>query len=204
MAIGLVALVAMAAPGHCAWAQNLVVNPGFEESTDSSDSTGWILAAADGQTSFFEGENGEDGAAPHSGDWFASFAALTPAAASAGKLTQMITTVPGETYLVSFFLANESGPTNSFLAKFGATTVLSLTDSPAFGYTEYSMAVTATSARTQLSFQGEQVPAEFALDDVSVTLETDGAPAPVTGGGIASFVVLVIAFMFHRLRRRAA
>jgi hypothetical protein len=103
-------------------------------------------------------------------------------------------------YLVTFFLMNTDGPHNTFLATFGGQTVLSLTDSSAFGYTQYSYQVKATSGSSVLAFNAEQDPGFFYLDDVSV----EPAPAPVTGGGLVSFGVLLAGFGIRRARRQAA
>jgi hypothetical protein len=181
--------------------QNLVQNPGFEETQgqgSSATSPDWTVTSGFG-TEFLSGQQEQGG--PNSGLWYASFAAISASEATSGTLSQMIPTTPGVNYVVSFFLANYQGPHNTFLATFGGQTVLSLTDSPAFAYTQYSAVVTATSSQTQLAFAGEQDPASFGLDDVSV--EVQGAPAPVTGGGIASFALVLSALTARRMRAKA-
>jgi hypothetical protein len=195
-----------------AYAQNLVQNPGFEDSTDSATSPGWTLAAGHG-TVFDSGAQVEgpgiqpEGELPpsgnpnaHSGLWDVQFGATNPDDATAGTLSQAIATAPGSTYLVTFFLMNSDGAPNTFLATFGGQTVLSLTDANAFGYTQYSYQVTATSESSVLAFSAEQDPSFFYLDDVSV----EAAPAPITGGGLASFGVLLAGFGVRHARRRGA
>jgi hypothetical protein len=196
---------AIAPAAHRAAAQNLVANPGFEQTENTGGGTAtstadWTVSAGFG-TEFIDtsGGVGEGEAGSHGGDWYASFAATSANDATSGTLSQMITTVPGTTYLVSFYLANAGQPHDTFLASFGGQTVLSLTDAPAFDYTLYSMTVTAKSAQTLLAFTGEQDPAEFGLDDISV--EAQSAPAPVTGGGLASIGLVAAGFAVRRMRR---
>ena len=82
---------------------------------------------------------------------------------------QNISTVPGDTYQVQFWLSNPAGGTPSnFTASFGAATLVSLSNSAAQNYTEYTYDVTATGTSTELLFVGEQNPAYWYLDDVSV------------------------------------
>jgi hypothetical protein len=195
-----------------AYAQNLVQNPGFEDSTDATDSPGWTLTAGHG-TIFDNGQGQAEGPAirpdepppsgnpnAHSGLWDVQFAATNAEDASAGTLSQAITTTAGSTYLVTFFLMNSDGPHNTFLATFGGQTVLSLTDSSAFGYTQYSYQVKATSSSSVLAFSAEQDPGYFYLDDISV----EPAPAPVMGGGLVSLAVLLAGFSVRRARRPTA
>jgi hypothetical protein len=148
-AIGLAAAIAagaMVAPR--APAQNLVQNPGFEGTStdDPSASPDWTLGANSG-TTYVDGEG-----TAHSGEWAAEFAATDATEATQGTLSQTITTAPSTYYTVSFFLANEGGPHNTFLATFGGQTVLSLTDANAFGYTQYTATIRTTSTRSVLAF----------------------------------------------------
>lgn len=201
---GVIASIASFGTAPRAYAQNLVQNPGFEASVDSGQGTAdttpdWMLGGGGG-TLFSTSPAGEGPSGPNSGSWYAAFSATSASQATTSTLTQTITTTPNTTYVVSFFLANEGGPHNTFLATFGGQTVLSLTDSNAFGYRQYSATIVATSRSSVLAFTGEQDPSAFGLDDVSV--EAESAPAPVTGGGIASVCVLIAALYVQRVRRR--
>jgi hypothetical protein len=190
-AIGLAALVILAcASAPRARAQNLVQNPGFESTSDDGGNTspGWTLDATS-DTTFVSGM-------ANSGIWAVQFAATDAAAATQGTLSQAITTVPTTFYTVSFFLANEGGPHNTFQATFGGQTILSLTDANAFGYTQYTATVRATSATSVLAFTAQQDPADFLLDDVSV----EAGPLPVTGGGLLSFGVAIAGLAVRRIR----
>jgi hypothetical protein len=66
---------------------------------------------------------------------------------------------------------------NSFLAAFGGTNLLSLTNTPAGPYSLYSYSETATGASTTLSFTEENNLGYFELDSVSV----QGPPTPEPG-----------------------
>jgi hypothetical protein len=188
--LAITGLVACAA-AYPATAQNLVQNPGFESTpAGGASSPDWTLDTSSGTTYV----NGEGTA--NTGVWAVDFAAAGAAAASQGTLSQAIATTPSTYYTVSFFLANEGGPHNTFLATFGGQTVLSLTDASAFGYRQYTATVRVTSASSVLAFTGEQDSSDFLLDDVSV----ESGPLPVTGGGLLSFGVVLAGFAIRRVR----
>jgi hypothetical protein len=132
----------------------------------------------------------------NTGVWAVDFAAASTAAASQGTLSQTITITPSTYYTVSFFLANEGGPHNTFLATFGGQTVLSLTDASAFSYRQFTATIRITSGSSVLAFTGEQDPSDFLLDDVSV----EAGPLPVTGGGLLSFGAAIAGFAVRRWR----
>ena len=193
-AIGLAVLMVLAVPQ--ARAQNLVLNPGFEDTSADAGNTSpdWTLFS-NGDTTYVQGE-----ATAHSGQWAVEFAATDATTASQDTLSQTITTTPSTYYTVSFFLANEGGPHNTFLATFGGQTVLSLTDANAFGYTQYTATIRATSAKSVLAFAAQQDPADFLLDDVSV----EAGPLPLAGGGLMSFGVAFAGFAVRRIRMVAS
>jgi hypothetical protein len=176
-------------------AQNLVQDPGFEGATDSNTDTAWTLSPGFG-TEYVNGES-TNGGAPPAGNWYAEFHATSAGDAQSGTLSQMIDTTPGQYYTVTFTLANFGGPHNTFLATFGGTTVLSLTDSSSFAYQQFTLAVRANSTQTKLAFTGEQDPAAFGLDEVDV----EAGPAPVMGGGLVSLGFAAAGFVTRRLRR---
>jgi hypothetical protein len=186
---------------HHARAQNLVQNPGFEDTlseTGSATTTpGWTTGGGGG-TAFSTSQANPDDPGPNSGIWYAEFQSTSANQAGTSTLSQTITTVKNTDYVVTFFLANNGGPHDSFLATFGGQTVLSLTDSEAFGYTRYTATIKATSTSMVLAFTGEQDPSVFGLDDVSV----EAGPAPVTGGGIGSIIVVIAGLSLHRMRRK--
>jgi hypothetical protein len=206
------AVLALSPTVQYAAAQDLVQNPGFEETTDNYTSPGWTVAPDNGGTQFIaaqagDGEGSSSGIA-NTGVYFAAFGATDATSAMNDVLSQAITTMPGMTYIVSFFLANTAaydpssvdadGISNRFVAMLDGQTVLSLTNVSAFGYTQYSAPISVTSDNALLSFTGEQVPGYFNLDDVSV----DAAPAPITGGGIVSFGMAAAALAVRRVRAK--
>jgi hypothetical protein len=200
-----IALIVALAWGADACAQNLVQDPGFESSKGTFTNPFWTIGQGS-STRFFNCNcnnvnNETNPSASYNGTWSVAFPATTLDSAVINALTQLIQTTPGTTYLVSFFLSNDAGPTDYFAATFGGKTVATLTDSQPFNYRQYSALVTATSTSSTLSFVGEQVPGALYLDDVSVTAE--GAPAPNIGGGLSSFAAVFAGFALHRLRRRS-
>jgi hypothetical protein len=170
-------------------AQNLVQNPSFESNTNGGSTDFWSRSAGS-----FTGYAGN----AHTGNFSAYFG--NGSISGSGIISQSIATTPMTDYLVSFFLLNSGGPSNDFLATFGGQVVLALHDVNAFGYTEYSATITATSTDSVLAFSGGSGPAAFQVDDVSV----QSAPAPIPGTGIISSAAgLIFAFgAVIRNRRR--
>jgi hypothetical protein len=138
---------------------NLVTNGGFE----TGDFSGWTTAV----NGVFDGV---DNAAPQAGTFAAFFG--NPGAST---ISQTLATVAGSTYKVVFWLMAESDPTgvstpNSFSFSWDGVAVQMLTDSPAFGYTEYQYLLAASSASTQILFGFSNTPAFWDFDSVSVTV----------------------------------
>jgi hypothetical protein len=155
-------------------ATNLVTNGGFE----TGGFSGWTVGgnsgviAAGPQTSV-------DGHA-ESGKYAANIGAMGGDA----TLSQAIQTTAGQHYTVTFWLANAGGSgANDFTVKWNGTTLLSLTDAPAQGYTEYTFDVVGTSGTSQLLISGRNDPSYWSLDAISVTPDAAAPAAPA----IASF-----------------
>ena len=174
--------VLLAAPTFAA--PNLVINGGFE----TGDFTGWDQG---GNTGF----SGVDGDA-NSGDYAAYFGPV----GSLGYISQVLLTMPGTTYAVTFYLANDGGTANAFTADFGGTNLLTLADAPGFGYTRYSYNVQASDPKTTLSFGFRQDPSYLHLDDVSVQ-EATATPEPAT---FALFGAAMVCFFIVRMIARSA
>jgi len=145
-----------------------LVNGGFE----TGDLTGWTTNGVQTQYDFVTTSP------TYGSDYSLSIGPIN----AEYEICQNIETVPGVTYQIEFWLYNDGGTPSNFTASFGSTTLLSLNDSAAQGYTEYTYDVTATGSSTELLFVGEQNPAYWYLDDISVVPVT--APAGVAGSPI--------------------
>jgi hypothetical protein len=94
-------------------------------------------------------------------------------AGSVGYLSQPLPTLPGQPYLLSFWLENADlgfgTIPNEFLVSWNGTTISSQYDTPAFDWTYFKFVVVATTNSTVLQFGFRNDTALFGLDDVSVT-----------------------------------
>ena len=181
----LLALTAVAAlsVAHPASA-NLITNPGFE----TGDFTGWTPFHGFVVGTAF-------GVPPHSGNFQAQFD-LGPR--ESGQLSQSVSTTPGASYTINFFLAFANAlPANSFSVSWGGVLIPGsvLTNQSNFGYTEYTFNVTAPTASTELLFDFNGPSAAWLLDDVSVNPAGLGGPdagstLPLLGFASLGLVVL--------------
>jgi hypothetical protein len=163
---------------------DLVVNGGFE----TGDFSGWTLSGNTGFT--FVGNQ------PQSGN---SAAWLGPVG-SPGFLSQDVTTTPGQTYNVSYFLASDGGTPNLFTAMFAGQTLFSQTNIPAQGYTQYSFNVKATGTTSTLQFGFRNDPGWLRLDGVSVG--SAQTPEPASLALLGTGLVALAAVGWRRRRAR--
>ena len=145
------ALLALLLLGLDVRAAELVVNGGFE----SALSSGWTDNASGSQFATII----------HSG----SYSYHTGPTGTEKYLSQVLATTAGQSYTFSFWLFNEGAAPNNFDATWNGSTVTTLANVAAFGWTHYSYTVTASSSSTTITFGFRQDPAYFDLDDVSVT-----------------------------------
>lgn len=161
---------------------DLVTNGGFED----GDFTGWT-PSGDSTWAFVDNIEYYP---PHSGTYAATFGSIdsnTP-----NVITQNLTTTPGQSYILSFWLANEGGHPSKFAVDFDGTHYTVNPD--AFGWTKYSYTVTTPDESTLLSFSFYQVPAFFHLDDVSVS----AVPIP---GSLVLLASALLPLGWRRLRK---
>ena len=155
-------------------AVNLVADSGFEASADGAGphpfSASWTNIDASG----FSGVGG-DSLFAHTGNNYA-FLGAKP---GFGSLSQALTTMAGQSYSLSFWLANDitaglpSG--NSFRVLFGGVQVFALTNQSAFGYTQFTISnLVATSTTSALEFVYNHNNDFWRLDDISV--DAQGVP----------------------------
>lgn len=147
--------------------QSLVQNGGFE----TGDFTGWRLIGDTVNSSPFgttiydavEGANNYP-LVVHSGN-YGAFLGDTQVA----TLSQALATIPGDNYLFSFWLDNPaSGANQTFQVYWNGASLYSITNPPAFSWTNFEFVATAAGNDT-IQFGVENDSSYFGLDDVGVT-----------------------------------
>ena len=179
--------------------QNLVQNCGFE----TGDFTGWTLTGnpvINGELNIVYGVetiDPFDGFSPNSGTYQAFFANQNNTSVGGTNtitLSQVIPTVAGQLYQVSWYLVQDTAPVlgdpqgegdNALLASFGSTTLQSdINLAVTGGYILQTGTATATSSSTTLSFTIDNGLGEFLLDDTSVVSPEPAAWQLALGGAM--------------------
>ena len=138
-------------------ARSLLQNGGFEHGGFQD----WVLSGNTEYTQVFN--QPYDGLSAHGGS---DYALLGPQGSN-GNLSQGFADVPGMALTVSFWLASDGGTPNAFSASMDTTTLLSLSDTGAFGWTRYRISVIGTGWDT-LSFSFLDDQDYLALDQIRV------------------------------------
>jgi hypothetical protein len=148
------------APGGC-----IVVNGDFE----TGSLPPWLNT---GDTSFTSVNNSN----PHSG----TFSLQSGPAFTDGFIDQLVPTVAGQGYDVSFWLENDDDSGNNrFGVSFGDVTLAPEAIQRAFGYTLFTFTNVVPGANADLHFILFNQPTYFYLDDVCVTATSGGGtPTP--------------------------
>jgi hypothetical protein len=174
-------------------ASNIVADPGFESGTPNSYTgavgDGWVVTAGTAAICNNSGAGCGSAGFAHTGtqmaflDWSDTF----------DTITQTLTTVIGQTYTISYFVA---GSQPNFLeVTFGGSTLFNGT-APTNGvgspsdYVQYTFDSTATSTSTVLAFSGQRtMGGEILLDDVGVTATPEPSALLLTGFCLAAMVL---------------
>ena len=198
--LGALASVAVFAAPVAASAAELVVNGGFETGsfsgwTHTSNADDFVDAAPSGTF------------VPNGTAALGTYTAFLGATGAGDTLSQVLNTVAGDTYAVSFQLATQGngdfGPANSFLATIGGLTILKANNAvpsvygsgqSAFSvFSYYPYTFTATGSSTLLQFTYNNQPGYFDLDNVSV----NGTPGVSVGGAVpepATWALMLVGF----------
>jgi hypothetical protein len=159
--------VAASLPFTLTVGQSIVSNGGFETGSFSD----WTLV---GQTSVYHGRHStvydavEDAATGYAVVHAGTYGAFLGDNALA-TLSQTLTTLAGQNYLLSFWLDNPvSGSVQHFLVNWSGATLCDITNPPAFGWTNLQFIVTAVGSASVLQFGAENDPGYFGLDDLTV------------------------------------
>lgn len=139
---------------------SLVLNGGFE----SGDTTGWGSSG----DAFVDDGTGGFGISPHSGSW----AAVLGTIGFPGYLSQTLTTTPGATYQLSFWLEGNGATPNEFSVSWNGNTIYSQSNVGAGGWINLQFMLTAAGPQTVLRFDFLDDPGNLGLDDVSVVPQT--------------------------------
>ena len=179
---------------------DLVTNGNFSgaESFPGGTCPGWTVTEAAVQSNYlFNGLNTSyDGSTVviPPGTGFFGFGA------SAGvddELSQVLATVPGQSYTVSFLLAGLQASASEypgiadqdFSVQWNGTTIFSETNNLDNTLIPISIDLVATGSSTTLAFFGRNLPATNVLAEVSVVPAPAGVPGPIVGAGLPALLL---------------
>jgi hypothetical protein len=164
--LGLLGLTAIACQ-----AANIVTNPGFESGT-----TGWTFGS-----NFFVGSPGNSGSSSAQTGCIGSAALSDPNC----EISQILTTTPGSTYFLSFFVTENDGPTSEMVIDWNGSQIADVvnpnncngcagdSNSPWLQFTFNNLV--ATGGTTLLQVFGRDDPNTIYFTDFDVDLQGGGA-----------------------------
>lgn len=149
--------------------QTLVQNGGFE----TADFTYWTLSGAMASEFNVADDSLPNSGAPHSGRYFAALGQNLSLTDSRADLTQTLPTVPGQSYVYTYWLLNVPDTTgatapNEFISLWNTNILAASTNAPASNWTQYQFVVTANSEASLIDFHYSNDPGDWGLDDVSL------------------------------------
>jgi hypothetical protein len=192
--------LALLLPASSASATSIVLNGGFEDGADHWSSEDFNL---DGFGSF----------GAHSGSMAASTGCIMPAALTTCFVGQMLTTAPGATYELGFWVAETAGPTSGVAVYWDGLLAAQFTN-PANStcatfdqwctWVYFSISgLTASTSSTLLQLFGRQDPGFLGFDDITVEQTADPmaspVPEPASLGLLGSGLIAVVAGYRRRL-----
>jgi hypothetical protein len=146
--------------------RTLVVNGDFE----SGSFTPWVFSG-DGAENFVAGA-GDYPDFVHSGSWGAC---LGQVGLPLATLTESISTTPGQSFLLSFWLSSPANPDspyqttpNEFIVAWNEHKIFEQLDLPVFAWTNLQFVVTAKGATGTLEFGFRDDPSALGLDDINL------------------------------------
>ncbi len=161
-------------------------------SFETGDFSGWTVSGDTGFVGVCDVTTCPGGFAPQDGNFAAYFGPVGDTA----TISQSIATTPGDTYSLSFYLANPVGGTpNYFQVTFGNSSFSFTNFGVAFNWQQFTLTTVATSNQTPLSFTFRNDPSYWFLDNVTVQQSGGTVPEPSTflmfGTGIVGIAGLV-------------
>ena len=170
---------------------NLITNGGFE----TGDFTGWTTDSFN----TVECGSGGTGVSPHTG----ACAAALGAVGTPNSLQQTIPTVPGGTYVFSFWAESDGQTPNSFQANWDGSPVLGpVVNDPAHGYNSDTFTVVASTASTTVEFLAQNDTGFLGLDDVSVVPQASDVAAVPEPASLTLFGLGLGSLVWYQWRRR--